>query len=298
MLLKQYITTRNCNIPHQEVEALLRFFPRGVTAFDVETTGLSPLNDRIIELSAVKILPNRGVRTFSHLINPGKAIPEQTRMIHGISDEMVQDKPPIHKVLEQFLEFNDLTPLIGHNAKFDAGFFASALHFTNRPFPEIKIYCSLQLAKDAFKQMPNYKLATLAKELNICLVNHHRALDDSLASLRIFAQGLLFLEKKNCAHLAKKSYLFSMEAFDKKHEFELPEKLQELKLWVREKQPIELKYKGGSHRGEFRPVTPLAILPMPHGAILYGLCELSNQHKSFKLSKISAIRQKNKDNVK
>lgn len=292
MILRQQIISECSEIPQNEVNALLRFFPQGIAAFDVETTGLSPLQDRIIELSAIKVKPNRGIRIFSKLINPGKPIPMNTQEIHHISDEMVAECPPIEEVLPEFLEFNGPTALIGHNAKFDAGFLASAMHFTNTEFYKIPIYCSLQIAKDAFKKMSSFKLGSLAKELDLNMENHHRALDDSIACLRLFAKALIALQQKNNSHLVKKSYLFSMKDFDRKNEFDLPEKFKEFKYSIRLQEELEIKYKGGSHRGIFRPIKPLAFLPMPQGAVLYALCLLSNQHKSFKLTKISSIRQK------
>ncbi len=294
MILRQHTVSESSGIPQVEVNTLIRYFPEGITAFDIEATGLSPLQDRIIELSAIKIKPNRGIRIFSKLINPQKLIPQVTQEIHHISDEMVADAPTIDVVLRDFMEFNGTTPLIGHNAKFDAGYLASAMHFTQTSFTDIPIHCSLQIAKDAFKKMPNYKLGTLAKELKIPLVNQHRALDDAMASLRVFAQSIMQLKLKNQTTLIKKSHLFSMKDFDKNSEFTIPVKLLDLKHNIRQQKEVEIKYKGGSHRGSFRAVKPLAFLPMPQGTVLYALCLISNQHKSFKLNKITDIKQINR----
>ncbi len=298
MLLKQHQQREIAQLSPREIATLLHYFKNGVIAFDVETTGLSPMSDRIIELSAIRIRPNHAIATFSELINPQKEIGLDTQKIHGISNEMVKKAPFTAQVIKNFLEFAGDLPLIGHNAKFDASFLASALHFNSIDFPKNKIYCSLQIAKDGFKQMPSYKLGELAKRLNIALENHHRALDDSIASLRLFALSLQKLEKQNNRNLFHKSYLFSMDQFSSKREFEIPEHLSALKDATKRRNLIEIKYKGGSHRGKFRPVKPIALLPLPTGAILYALCLLSDQHKSFKLTKISAIRQPDEKELK
>jgi predicted DNA-binding transcriptional regulator YafY len=156
------------------------------------------------------------------------------------------------------------------------------------------------VAKDSFKNMPNYKLGTLAKELNITLENHHRALDDAIASLRIMAKAIIQFRNQGHPERLKKSYLFKIDDFTQKREFDLPKKLEPFKKHIRHQRPLEIIYKGGSHRGKFRPLKPLAILPLPTGAAMYALCLLENQHKLFKLNKITDIRESSdkRENIK
>ena len=87
-----------------EKENLLRSFPNGIVAVDLETTGLSPLIDKVIELSAIKITPY-GEETFDQLIDPRIDIPQFTIDIHGITNDMVQGKPLYSDVLPDFINF-------------------------------------------------------------------------------------------------------------------------------------------------------------------------------------------------
>ncbi|MBT6325321.1 MAG: 3'-5' exonuclease, partial [Bdellovibrionales bacterium] len=108
-------------ITSSELDALRIEFPNGVVFFDLETTGLSPLVNKIIEIGAIKIA-NDSVSYFSTLINPKVKIPEATIKIHKITDDMVEDSELIEQVLPRFMSFISDHSLVAHNAKFDIGF--------------------------------------------------------------------------------------------------------------------------------------------------------------------------------
>ena len=90
--------------------------------FDLETTGFSPIKDRIIEIGAVKV--EHGVITdkFSTFVNPKVPIPFQITQLTSITDQMVMGAPDIETVLPQFLEFIGDAALVAHNASFDVSF--------------------------------------------------------------------------------------------------------------------------------------------------------------------------------
>ena len=90
--------------------------------FDLETTGLSAVNNRIIEIGAVKVMEGKIVDRFSTFVNPREPIPFEIEQLTSISDEMVIDAPVIEDILPKFLEFCEGCVLIAHNASFDAGF--------------------------------------------------------------------------------------------------------------------------------------------------------------------------------
>lgn len=277
-------------LPEEEKEALLKVFPEGVIALDLETTGLSPLCDRIIELSAIKLKPN-GIESFDQLINPKIPISEITIKIHGITDEMVKNEPTISEILPKFVTFMEELPLIGHNAKFDIGFIIFNMHHLGLTPKSNKVFCSCQFSRAIFKAMPNHKLGTLAEKLGIAL-KHHEAFDDAVASLRVFAKALVAVknEPKEISQGLKEAEIFSLSDFIQNNEWELPERLKIIGDCVGEQKIIEILYAGGSHKGIFRPVRPIGLLPMPGGSVLYGHCLLSNTYKSFSLSKIRNVR--------
>lgn len=281
-----------------ERDALLEIFPRGVVALDIETTGLSPLVDKIIELSAFKVTPD-GISTFDQLINPEIKIPQFTIDIHGIKDEDVANMPTIKDVLPHFVQFADDLPLIAHNAKFDIGFIIFWLHRMGMSFKSNEVYCSVKYSRMVFKtEVENHKLGTLAETLNIPLLNHHRALDDAYASLMIFAKGMIKQKRDQGKVYLGESLLFKLFDFKKNKDLDIPEKLIGLISKIEKKQVIDIKYNGGSRRGEFRPIRPISLLPLPEGNVLYAHCLESDVYKSFALKKISEFRELNADELK
>jgi DNA polymerase III subunit epsilon len=278
-------------------EGLLKAFPGGVIALDLETTGLSPLIDKIIEVSAVKITHSGGqlkTEFFDQLINPAIIIPEKTIAIHGITGEMVKDKPAIHEVFPLFLEFIGEMPLIAHNAKFDLGFLMFESHELKIKMKNHDIYCSCQYARTILPKQ-SCSLKSLTENLNIKLVNHHRALDDAMACLEVFGHGILHLSKENKGPALKKGMLFNLSEFKEPLEMKIPEHLELLEQNVMDQNILKIKYQGGSHRGKLRPIRPISLLPMPLGAILYAHCLLSDHYKFFALRKIKEVVQITKE---
>ena len=157
--------------------------------FDLETTGLSPKNDRITEIGAVKIQNGEIIDSFSQLINPHIPIPDLITRLTGITDEMVKDKPSIGEVLPEFLEFIKDSVLVAHNASFDMGFIREAyesieIHLDN------PVMDTLELSRAMFPTMKSHKLNLVAKHLKVELKNHHRAVDDALATGNILLRIL------------------------------------------------------------------------------------------------------------
>ena len=92
--------------------------------FDTETTGLSPLTgDRLVEIGCVELINRVETgRTFHAYFNPGRPMPTEAQMVHGLSDAFLADKPAFHERCEELLEFIGDAPLVAHNASFDFGF--------------------------------------------------------------------------------------------------------------------------------------------------------------------------------
>lgn len=280
-----------------ERQTLLEFFPQGLIAVDLETTGLSPLVDKIIEIGAYKITAD-GVSVYSTLINPDIPIPAHTTAIHNITDEMVADAPKLGQVLSELKEFLGEIPVVAHNAKFDLGFIVMGLQRENIKLSNALVYCSCKMARITHKEMINHKLGTLVKELGIPLVNHHRALDDAFASLKVFVKSLerLTTEKKH-DDLKSHGFLFSLGDFDELKNDQLPAHLEDLNKFVREAAVIEIQYSGGQRKNEFRPVKLNSLLNTPDGNILYARCLWSDMYKSFKLNKITAVRKPSAEQI-
>lgn len=282
----------------EERSVLLDFFPRGVVGMDLESTGLSPMIDRIVELSAFKILPSSmEVEVFDQLINPGGPIPPRAIGIHGITDEMVSQAPSCAEVMPRFLEFLHGLPIIAHNAKFDIGFIVFSSIQLGLEWGASPVYCSCQLARKTLGHtVANKRLPTLASHFGIPLFQAHRALSDAAAALHVYAQCLLSLAPGGGERSQRvaESHLFTMTDFltvGQEQGTGLPGHLKLLLEKIPDQGPLEIKYRGGHHQGKFRPLCPVSLLLLPQGHCLYAHCLLSDQYKSFFLSKIAEVRE-------
>ena len=273
----------------EERALVLEFFPRGLIAIDLETTGLSPLVDRIIEVAAMKITPTHS-EVFQSLVNPEIAIPQHTTDIHHITDEMVINAPKSELVLRGLLDFMGELPIVAHNAKFDLGFIVMGFQKWHLAIGNNDIYCSCKLARHTHMEIKNHKLATLVQELKIPLVNHHRAFDDAFASLKVFVDSLKRTKTPESPILKRYGHLFNLNQFEKIELENLPEHLGILEKLVKEAAVIEMKYSGGNHKNEFRPVKLTSLMNTPEGNILSARCLWSDLQKSFKLNKIIEVR--------
>ncbi len=289
-------STNDLNLSATEKARALEFFPQGIIAIDLETTGLSPLVDRIIEIAAMKITPEE-TTVFQTLINPEIPIPPHTTDIHNITDEMVKDSPRLQDVLGELKDFMGDLPVIAHNAKFDMGFVVMGMQKSNIDLSSNDVYCSCKLARHTHMELPNHKLATLVKELNIPLLNHHRATDDAFAALKVFMHSLERVRTPLSPMLKRHGLLFSLNEFEKIDTEGLPEKLRNLEKLVKEAAVVEIFYTGGNHKNEWRPVKLTSLLNSPEGNILYARCLWSDMQKSFKLKKVSDLRSPSAEDI-
>ena len=155
--------------------------------FDLETTGLNPVNNEIIEIGAVKLKDGKVIDEFSSMVKPERNIPAKITEITGIDDSMVKDAEPFEKVFRKFIDFIGGAPLVAHNMDFDYSFIREPLNKFMRS-DEVTLIDTLTLARAVKPKLKNHKLATLVDHYNIELDNHHRALDDAKAT------GYLLLE--------------------------------------------------------------------------------------------------------
>ncbi len=273
----------------EEIASLLKLFPKGLVGVDLETTGLSPLVDKIIEIAAVKISATGEVTTFHHLINPLIEIPEFTIQFHGLYDHDLVSAPTIKKPLKDFWEFSERLPVIAHNSTFDLGYLIKASHDYQIEFPPLDVYDSCRYSRALYKNTEgapaNFKLSTLSAYFNIPL-QHHVAIEDTLACLKITA-ACAKLEADHKLAMTK-SYVFRLSSFNRNECFNFSTRLSGLKDLVQEKALIELDYRGSSAIGCRRPVRPIGLMPLPKGPVLFAECLLTGMNKSFILKKIKS----------
>lgn len=164
-------------------------------AFDLETTGIQPQTDAVVEIGAVRFSGGEPVASFSTLIHPGRPIPPDATAVNGITDEMVAGKPGIAAVLADLAAFCGSLPLVAHNAPFDFKFLLKAVETHRSPAPAGAVLDSCALARVVFPGLPNYKLGTLVRWIGIPNGTLHRAEEDSVCCGRLFAHIIKALEK-------------------------------------------------------------------------------------------------------
>lgn len=152
-----------------------------IVALDLETTGLSPENDVIIEIGAVRFNGNRVDAEWSTLINPNRPIPQFVTQLTGITNEMVRNAPPIGAVLDDFAAFVGDLPVLGHNVQFDLSFLQK---YNLVSFNEI--LDTYELASVLMPTASRYNLSALGQQLGILLPATHRALDDARVTHAVF----------------------------------------------------------------------------------------------------------------
>lgn len=149
--------------------------PHCYIVFDIETTGLSRTQDRIIEIAATKYTDGSPVETYHQYVNPGCHIPNFITRLTGVRNSDVAQSPGIMDVKSDFVRFVGTTPLVGHNIKtFDIPFLEAQM---GHVFPN-QIIDTLSLSRKAFPGLPNYKLTTLNHILGLSDLEAHRAEND------------------------------------------------------------------------------------------------------------------------
>ena len=168
--------------------------------FDIETTGFSAVNDRIIEIGAVKVENGMITEKFSEFVNPERPIPFEIEKLTSINDRMVEDAPNISVILPKFMDFCGGSVLVAHNADFDTGFIRHNCEVLGLPY-DYTYVDTLGIARSFLEGLKNYKLDTVVEAMGCTLANHHRAVDDAGATADVFVRFLECFKKKNIRDL-------------------------------------------------------------------------------------------------
>ncbi|MDO4302908.1 MAG: PolC-type DNA polymerase III [Bacillota bacterium] len=177
-------------------------FNADFVVFDIETTGFSPVSNRIIEIGAVKVQGGEITDRFSAFVNPDVPIPFEIEKLTGINDSMVMDAPFIETVLPQFLAFCEGAILVAHNASFDMSFIRENAQ-RQGIWKEVTYVDTVGIARILLPHQAKHTLDAVAKTLNVSLENHHRAVDDAEATAQIFVKFIPMLKEAGADTLAK-----------------------------------------------------------------------------------------------
>ena len=161
-------------------------------ALDLETTGLDPKRDAIMEIGAVRFADGVVLDRFQALVNPQRPIPARIQQLTGIHDADVAHAPRLEQVLPELRAFvsAQVSAVVAHNAAFDMGFLRAGGVAFQRPAID-----TLDLATILLPGQPSYSLGELCHSLEIPLVDAHRALDDAAAAGALFDRLLARIEE-------------------------------------------------------------------------------------------------------
>lgn len=165
-------------------------------AFDIESTGLSVTNDKIIEIGAVKMVQGVVTDRFQTFVNPNRKLSQFVTDLTGIKDEQLVDAPQIEEALPKFLEFIKGTVLVAHNAHFDVDHIKQNAYNLGLEIPNNPVIDTLNLARYFYcNDLKRFNLDAVAKFFKVDTFNHHRADEDAKATSEIFMLMLLDLYK-------------------------------------------------------------------------------------------------------
>lgn len=153
---------------------------------DVETTGFSSSNDRIIEVGIVTFNDDGIIDEYGQLINPGIPIPPKITEINGITNDVISECLDFVVYAQNIMEFLEGSEeIIAHNASFDQRFFNA--EFARLQIPvNIKFGCTMKAARKAWPELKSHSLPNLCNRFNIDQGNAHRALDDAKATYEVY----------------------------------------------------------------------------------------------------------------
>jgi DNA polymerase III epsilon subunit family exonuclease len=176
-----------------------------LVAFDVETTGLEPDREDIVELAGVKFtlerkdgkLVCREVAQFQSLAKPTKLIPDEAMRVHKITNQMVEDAPELKNVLQGFFRFCGLSSvLVAHNAAFDTAFVAKGVRKHGLVMPQNPVVDSLKFVRKLLPEYASHRLGEVARKLgdqtalSLNQADLHRATYDCIVLMEVFAACL------------------------------------------------------------------------------------------------------------
>lgn len=165
------------------------------TVVDVETTGLSARNERVIEIALVKVENLKITEKFTTLINPNRPIPSFISMLTGITNSDVKNAPQFHQIYPLLIEKTEGSILCGHNLQFDLSFLRNEVQLLGEDFNPEQTLCTLKLARILFPHLKSRSLTPLAYHLNIKNNNQHRALGDAETTAKVLIKLLKHLNE-------------------------------------------------------------------------------------------------------
>ena len=165
-------------------------------AFDIETTGLNAMNDRMTEIGAIIFSGTEIKQVFNTFVDPERHIPPDITQLTGIRDSDVAGAPKEKEAMQMFIDFIGDRPIIAHNAHFDVGFMTAAANRQGLKFSPVFLD-TLALSQALLPELKRFKLDIVSNHLGLPQFNHHRASDDAITCGYLLARFYKMLEEQD-----------------------------------------------------------------------------------------------------
>jgi DNA polymerase-3 subunit epsilon len=266
-------------------------------AVDLETTGLAPGFDRIIEvgIARFRVRADGSVvagPVLDQLVDPGKSIVPTVSKLTGISDADVAGAPSIDSLwpaIAAALRPDGPTVLLAHNAEFDLSFLLAAAALIDPTWVPPPAACTVRIARRSLPDAPRFALQSLVHWLNCGgdSPSHHRALADALHARNLFSRCIARSGARCLSDLGATAPVPTPELADLASL--IPRSLAPLQDAIAAQRAVQIRYRGGSKGTQRRPVTPLGFYVRDGVLYLRAVCLVDDVAKSFRCDRIRDI---------
>lgn len=163
------------------------------TALDIETSGLNPNENEILEIAAIRFDRDKILNTYNFLVKPNRPLQMNAQIVNGITPKMLENARSLDEILPEFLKFIEHSGLVIQNSEFDLSFILPEAKKRRIPIPTLPVFCTLNLARKNFPELKKFNLVALRaffkiEKMNTVNSRHsfHEALDDSFAAMKVF----------------------------------------------------------------------------------------------------------------
>ncbi len=259
-------------------------------AFDVETTGLAPVVDRIVEIGAVKFRDEKVIDTFEELVDPQIPISAEATDINGITDDMVRGKPTVEHILPRFILFLGEAVPVAHNAPFDAGFLCYDISRLRLKTTDRPILDTCAIPKKVLPELSSYSLENLARDLQITSDLFHRALADATVCMQILGACVARMGGSDKMKLGDLLDANGPALYLNVGEIVFEKRFQPLKEALETQTVVEIVYQDGYGSTTARRIKPLAVGLYRGTVMVEAFCHLRKGKRSFRLDRIVEVR--------
>ncbi len=259
-------------------------------ALDLETTGLTPVVDRIVEIGAVRFRAGEVLDSFQELVDPEMPISPGATATNGITDDMVKGQPTIEKVLPRFIDFLGQDIPVAHHAPFDVGFLTYDISRLNLTPADRPVLDTCAIPKSLFPHAQGYSLEHLAAFLDIPAGVLHRALADAEACMGLFNRCVAEMGGPEKTTIEDILDLNGPPLSLCSGEIVLDEPFLPIKRALEKGDELEIRYQSAGGTVSIRKITPLSIGLFRGTAIIEAFCHLRKDKRNFRLDRILEIR--------